>query len=82
MLNSNNVTLKVKRTGNIYILNNNYYCPSEVFLNGNSIGRRNTDNCHITTIRDLNTEIKLVWDNIYSSTSYMFSGCSDITKII
>ena len=81
MLNSNNVTLKVKRTGNIYILNNNYYCPSEVFLNGNSIGRGNMDNCHITTIRDLNTEIKLVWDNIYSSTSYMFSGCSYIEKI-
>ena len=76
------VTLKVKGTGNKHILYSNYRCPSEVFLDSESTGRGNRDDCHIINIRDQNTKIKIVWNNInIYSISEMFYGCSDIIKI-
>ena len=78
------VTLRVKGTGNKYILSKSstyiYQCPSIIYLDNELLN--NYGDCHYININKANIDIKLVWENIViSSMRGMFYYCTEITKI-
>ena len=57
-----------------------YPCPSKIYLNRKLIS--NIEDCHYIDIIELNSEIKIEWNNItIFSTKKMFYNCKEIIKI-
>ena len=86
-LNSYEITIKVKGTGEKRILSedSNYYrytCPSNVYIYLNNLLIESPNICSRYNVNEPNIEIKLVWNTefIYS-TRGMFYNCYDITEV-
>ena len=84
ILYSYEVTLKVKDTGIKNILGSSsshiYPCPSKMYLNNELI--TNISNCHYIDIIELDSEIKMEWNNIIiNSMKGMFYNCTEIMNI-
>ena len=81
-LNSYEVLLKVDGIGIKRILNDNFKCPSNIYINEISINFDNT-NCRITNISESESEIILEWNNGINTNALnqMFSNCYDIKEI-
>ena len=77
------ITLKVNGTGIKNILSDSsfytYPCPTYLYLNGDLI-QDNTD-CRNINITELDSIIKLIWNNNISTTNGMFYNCTEITEI-
>ena len=78
----NQITLKVKSAGTQQILNNNGKYeggpPTKVYLNDVNITF--TSEFAVNVI-DENSTIKMVWDNLLSTTYYMFYNLSNIVEL-
>ena len=77
------IKLKVKGTGTKNILSASssyiYQCPTIIYIN--ELIQDVTD-CHFVDIKNPDSEIKLVWNNInIQSTKGMFYNCNEITEI-
>ena len=77
------IKLKVKGTGIKNILSASssytYQCPTIIYIN--ELVQDVTD-CHFVNIKNSDSEIKLVWNNInIQSTKGMFYNCNEITEI-
>ena len=83
--NSNEIKLKVKGTGLKNILGSsfsyNLNCHSEIYIKDKLV--QNYTDCHYILINDIDSEIKLIWENnvIFESISGMLNNCTDITEI-
>ena len=77
---SNSITLKINRKGNIYIYGCNNYrmsIPNEIIING--IVQSTKSNRYELNIT--NNEVELIWYNKLDKTSYMFDNCYYIDEI-
>ena len=76
----NQIFLKVKGQGKIRIINPDYiYPPYIYYLNDEGIPRKFKDS-DIDCPKSEN-KVKLIFDEKATNCSYMFKGCSNITKI-
>ena len=74
---SSYIMIKVNKTGNVRILNERITLPDEIYING-----ENQSQIQFTyEIDTFNTNIKLVWNNLFEETYLMFGDCLDITEI-
>ena len=86
IFNAYEIKIKVKGTGEKYILGDSSYYgytrPSNIYLNNQLIDRENQISYRKMKINDENIEIKLVWNSefIYT-TKGMFCSCSEITEV-
>ena len=78
--NSNKIELKLKGTGNVYILGpdfNNSYYPNMVYINGYLINPVN----YSYYFEQIDNYVELIWNYSINYCKYMFFKCSDITEI-
>ena len=78
---SYNITLKIKGIGNKKIFSSfswfkPEYHPTKVYIN-----KKNKLVVPIHHLAQKDNFIELIWNNLISSSAYMFYGCSDITEI-
>ena len=80
IFNAYEIKIKVKGTGEKYILGDSSYYgytrPSNIYLNNQLIDRANQINYRKIIINDENIEIKLIWNNQFIYTTRgMFCSC-------
>ena len=76
--NAYEVKLKVVGTGNKKILYENYFCPSNIYINRI---KKTFSNCHYIDLTEEGSLITLQWENIIRTTIGMFYSCEDIIEI-
>ena len=81
-LSISNITLKIKGKGYNKIFSSyegfqNYYYPSEIYINGN---KQNNIN-HTYYFNDTHNYVELIWNNEINNSDYIFYKCLNITEI-
>ena len=81
-LSISNITLKIKGKGYNKIFSSyegfqNYYYPSEIYINGNK--QKNIN--HTYYFNDTHNYVELIWNNGINNSDYIFYKCLNITEI-
>ena len=81
-IQSYEITLKIKSTGNQNIISSSYNdCPDYIYIEGNQINLTDSNNCKNIYLSNSSSTIKLVWDSISNNMDYMFKNLDNLLEV-
>ena len=81
-IQSYEITLKIKSTGNQNITSSYYNdCPDYIYIEGNQINLIDSNNCKNIYLSNSSSTIKLVWDSISNNMDYMFKNLDNLLEV-